>query len=329
MMGANIPRCANGAMVSHMSTQRQAQAARTPAEPLPEPPAWRVAADQANGAGLHFGSAEREPWDYVPMPPFGLDEDGYLIDDSMGQHSRHAGRMLAYGPALKERYRGRGGYVGVDLFMPYVKGSPGKTVAPDLFAALAAKEDEDRFSYKLWEEPAPDFVLEDLSPANWRRDAVDKRVLYQRFGVREYFMFDETAKRLRDDSGARLGVPLVGYRLRDGEYQRMSANDAGRLPSEALGLELCVRDGLVRFYDPATGEYLRTFHESEAQIRESEARAVEERVRRQAAERRAASAEQRAEVEAQRLGDEQAKTAAALERVAALEAELRAQHDSS
>ena len=144
--------------------------------------------------------------------------------------------MLAYGPALKERYRGRGGYVGVDLFMPYVKGSPGKTVAPDLFAALAAKEDEDRSSYKLWEEPAPDFVLEDLSPANWRRDAVDKRVLYQRFGVREYFMFDETAKRLRDDSGARLGVPLVGYRLRDGEYQRMPANDAGRLPSEALGL---------------------------------------------------------------------------------------------
>ena len=321
MMGAHIPRCANGAMVSHMSTQRQAQAARTPAEPLPEPPAWRVAADQANGAGLHFGSAVCEPWDYVPVPPFGLDEDGYLIDDSMGQHSRHAGRMLAYGPALKERYRGRGGYVGVDLFMPYVKGSPGKTVAPDLFAALAAKEDEDRSSYKLWEEPAPDFVLEDLSPANWRRDAVDKRVLYQRFGVREYFMFDETAKRLRDDSGARLGVPLVGYRLRDGEYQRVPANDAGRLPSEALGLELCVRDGLVRFYDPATGEYLRTYRESEAQ-------AVEERARREAAERRAESAEQRAEAEARRLGDEQAKTAAALERVAALEAELRAQRDS-
>ena len=328
MMGANIPRCANGAMVSHMSTQRQAQVARTPAEPLPEPPAWRVAADQANGAGLHFGSAVREPWDYVPMPPFGLDEDGYLIDDSMGQHSRHAGRMLAYGPALKERYRGRGGYVGVDLFMPYVKGSPGKTVAPDLFAALAAKEDEDRSSYKLWEEPAPDFVLEDLSPANWRRDAVDKRVLYQRFGVREYFMFDETAKRLRDDSGARLGVPLVGYRLCDGEYQRVPANDAGRLPSKALGLELCVRDGLVRFYDPATGEYLRTYRESEAQIRESEAQAMEERVRREAAERRAESAEQRVEAEARRLGDEQAKTAAALERVAALEAELRAQRDS-
>ena len=328
MMGANIPRCANGAMVSRMSTQRQAQVARTPAEPPPEPPAWWVAADQANGTGLHFGSAEREPWDYVPMPPFGLDEDGYLIDDSMGQHSRHAGRMLAYGPALKERYRGRGGYVGVDLFMPYVKGSPGKTVAPDLFAALAAKEDEDRSSYKLWEEPAPDFVLEDLSPANWRRDAVDKRVLYRRFGVREYFMFDETAKRLRDDSGARLGVPLVGYRLCDGEYQRVPANDAGRLPSKALGLELCVRDGLVRFYDPATGEYLRTFRESEAQIRESEAQAMEERMRRQAAERRAESAEQRVEMEARRLGDEQAKTAAALERVAALEAELRAQRNS-
>lgn len=292
-----------------MSTQRQAQATPTPAKP---PPAWRVAADrEANGTGLHFGQERREPWDYVPVPPFVVDDDGYLMDDARPMTNRHAVRMLAYGTVLKERYRGRG-MVGVELSMHYMEGSPGKTLAPDLFVALAAEHDEQRSSYKLWQEPAPDFVLEDLSPSTRRRDAVDKRALYQRFGVREYFMFEETGKRLRDDSGSRLGVTLVGYRLRLGEYEPIPGNDEGRLPSEVLGLELCVKDDLVRFYDPAAGEYLRTYGEVQAQL-------AEERARR-------AEAERREDVEAHRT--EQAKTAAALARVAELEAELKARRSS-
>ena len=261
---------------------------------------------EANGAGLRFGRERREPWDYVPVPPFVVDDDGYLIDDARPMNNRHAVRMLAYGTVLKERYRGRG-MVGVDLSLHYVEGSPGKTLSPDLFVALAAEHDEQRSSYKLWQEPVPDFVLEDLSPSTWRRDVVDKRVLYQRFGVREYFMFEETGSRLRDDSGSRLGVRLVGYRLRRGEYEPIRGNDDGRLPSEVLGLELCVKDDLVRFYDPAAGEYLRTYSEAEAQVTEESARRAE--------------AEQRADVEAQRA-------AAALARVAELEAELQARRDS-
>lgn len=308
-----------------MSTQRQAQLAAALAESQAEPPAWWVATEQeVNGSALHFGAAKREPWDYVPVPPFAVDDDGYLICDSMGQNERHSGRMLAYGTVLKEHLRGRAGMVGVDLTMPYVKGSPGKVLAPDLFVALAAEAREvreGRNSYKLWEEPMPDFVFEDLSPGNWRRDAVDKRELYQRFGIREYFMFDETARHLRDDSGSRMGVTLVGYRLRDGQYERIRANDAGRLPSDVLELEICERDGLVRFYDPTKGEYLRTYGEAEAQI-------AEEAAGRVAAEQRAEAAEERAGMATQRIRAEQAKTDAALARVAALEAELKALRDS-
>ena len=108
-------------------------------------------------------------------------------------------------------------------------------------------------------------------------------------------MFDETGRRLRDDSGARLGVRLVGYRLRAGDYERIPANGTGRLPSEALGLELCVKDDLVRFFDPGTARYLRTLDESEDE-------AAKERAGRKSAEQRAA---------------------AALARVEALEAQLR------
>ena len=248
-----------------MAEQRQAQTASV----LPFD--QHGATEGANDASLHLGPAVREPWDYVPAPPFSVDDEGYLIADALPRTNRQTERMLAYGLVLKARYCD-GGFVGVDLSMPYVKGSPGKVLAPDLFVALTAERDEDRPSYKLWQEPVPDFVLEDLSPGNWRKDAVDKRVLYRRLGVREYWMFDETGRRLRDDSGARLGVTLVGYRLCDGEYGRVRANDAGRLPSEVLKLELCVRGGLVRFHDPATGDYLPTYGEALAQMQSAEAR---------------------------------------------------------
>ena len=310
-----------------MATQRPAEAAPSRTVPGPAPElAEREAAEEVNGAELRFGAAVREPWDYVPTPPVVLDDDGYLIADAMPQNDRHLSRLLVYGPALKSRYEGRGGMVGADLSMPYVKGSPGKTLAPDLFVALAAEEREGRLSYKLWEEPVPDFVLEDLSPNKWRRDTVDKRKLYRRLGVREYWMFDETGRRLRDDRGSRLGGLLVGYRLRKGEYRRIGANDAGRLPSKALGLELCVRNQLVRFYDPANGVYLPTFGEAQARAETAEQQVETAKHRAETAEQRAEIAEHRVEAAEQRAEAERSKTAAALARVAALEAELSAKH---
>ena len=241
--------------------------------------AWREAAARAGGA------AALEPWDYEPAPPFVLDDDGYLITDSMPRNERHSRRLRVCWTVLDDHFQGRGSAVSANLSMPYVRGQPHKVVVPDLLVARATEASGGRNSYKLWEEPTPDFVLDelappgfgpgDLPPGSLRPDQVDKRALYQRLGVPEYWMFDETGARLRDDSGAPLGEMLVGYRLRGGEYERVRANAAGRLPSEALGLELCYRDGLLRFFDAAAGEFLRTYGE--------------QRVQREAAERRAAS----------------------------------------
>ena len=288
MMGQVSRECVDGGIVPSMATQPQAEAPPPLAAPVPEsvPPAWRETAGWAGGAPC-------EPWDYVPKPPFVLDDDGYLISDSMGQNERHYGRLAESWTVLRRPFRGRGGAVCGDLSMPYVKGQPHKVVIPDLLVALAAEASGGRDSYKLWQEPVPDFVLEDLSPSSGRRDLVDKRALYQRLGVPEYWMFDETGTRLRDDAGAPLGTLLVGYRLRGGEYKRLRANAAGCLPSEALGLELCVREGVLRFFDPVAGEFLRNLDE----------------------------AEQRAEAERRRADD-------AERRVAELEAELRGRADS-
>ena len=294
-------------------------------EPETSPPAWRMVLDRIKGDLLPFGAATPEPWDYRPVPPFVLDEDGYLIEDARPMNDRHAKRMLAYGTVLQSHYSGRGGMVGVDITMPYMEGSPGKAVRPDLLVALAAEEREGRDSFKLWKEPVPDFVLEDLSPSTWRLDAVKKHRLYRRLGVREYWLFDETGIRLRDGSGARLREVLVGYRLRGKRYMRIRANAAGRLPSEVLGLELAARDGLLRFFDPATGEYLRIFEEwKRYATAERRGREVAE-LRATAAERRAVAERREKEIERKQKEAERREKEAAQARIAELEAKLRAQ----
>ena len=306
MMGRMVsPERADGGIVPVMATQPQAQAA-PPLAAAPEPtaPAWREVARPADVARPPLGAAAREPWDYVPASPFACDEHGYLIADSMSQNERHARRLRICGTVLEGYFERRGGAVCGDLSMPYMEGQRHKVVVPDLFVALG-EASGGRDSYKLWEESTPDFVLEDLSPSSERRDLVDKRVLYRRLGVPEYWMFDETGARLRDETGAPLGELLVGYRLQGGDYRRVRANAAGRWPSEALGLELCVREGLLRFFDPVAGEFLRTLDESERLL---------------AAERREREAERRAE----RRAKEAAQT-----RIAELEAALRAQRDSA
>ena len=342
MMDATLTERANGGIVPSMATQPQTETAPPPAaacagvpfagreqrdptplaskEPETSPPAWRMAVDRIKGDLLPFSAAMSEPWDYRPVPPFVLDEDGYLIDDAMPQNDGHAERMVAYAQVLKAHYRGRGGMVGVDLSMQYVRGSPNKMVAPDLFVALAAEERKGRRSYKLWEEPVPDFVLEDLSPSNWRLDAVVKRRLYRRLGVREYWLFDETGIRLRE--------VLVGYRLRGKRYMRIRANAAGRLPSEVLGLELAARDGLLRFFNPATGEYLRILEESERfAMAERRGREAAE-LRAMAAEREREAAERRAAAERRQKEAERREKEAAQARIAELEAKLAAQPDA-
>ena len=221
---------------------------------------------------------------YVPVPPVFRDAEGYPLEDGMSQHEEHQ-KETAYWCDVLERHL-PDATVCSDLPMPYMRGDGNRTVVPDLLVALRAPPLGDRTSYRLWENPVPDLAMEMLSPGNWRDDVGPKRRTYEHLGVREYWLFDR--------GGRRLSAPLMGCRLRGRRYRRIAANAAGRLPSAVLGLELHVRDGRVRFHDPATGEDLRTSAEEAEGRAAAERRMTAERDARQVAERLAADAERRA-----------------------------------
>ncbi len=260
--------------------------------------------------------------DYIPVPPIGYDDEGYPVDDSVSQNLEHYEQTSDSFWTLRDWCRRNSlGEVFSDLLMPYWQGQRNKVVCPDLMVSLRAERRKDRLSYKLWENPTPDFVMEALSNSTWKADVRAKKRLYRRLGVSEYWLFDPDGKRLEER--------LRGYRLRRYTYRGrvlhlyglVRPNRYGRWATEVLGLELCVREqGEMRLYDPVAGELLPSVEESYASayaLNDERKRADRERAEREAAvaERNSAVAEREAAV---------AERDAATERIAALEAELRA-----
>ena len=84
--------------------------------------------------------------------------------------------------------------------------------------------------------------------------------------------------------------PLVGYRLSGKWYRRIAADASGRFKSCVLNLDLHVRDGKLRFRDPATGEDLTTYREAEDGRLAQEHRADTEQRRADGERRRAEAA---------------------------------------
>ncbi|MBI3973585.1 MAG: Uma2 family endonuclease, partial [Chloroflexi bacterium] len=188
-------------------------------------------------------------------------------------------------------------YVWGDLFIYYEEGNPAANIAPDVFVVFGVGT-HPRRTYKVWEEGKfPDVVIEIASEWTYRQDIGAKVDVYERLGAREYFLYDPSGELLRPQ--------LQGYRLIADRFQRLEPGPEGALRSEVLGLELRLRDGWLRLWDPVDRTWLPTPDEdraarqqaeaqarqAEAQARQAEAQVIEERAARQWAEARAAALE--------------------------------------
>ena len=205
---------------------------------------------------------------YRPVPPVGYDDEGHPESDSAAVESVTHEDIRAYAVrALRIRYSMRPGFFAAsDLGLLFERGNPAAVMAPDLLVAFGAGGGA-RPSYKLWQEPVPDLVLELLSPKTWRRDVEAKPGLYEDLGVREFWLFDPIGKLPRAVNGWRLGV--------GGTYTPVPVLPDGGGRSAVLGLDLVAQGDGFRFRDPATGELLLDHVEEALARRAAEARAAE------------------------------------------------------
>ena len=154
-----------------------------------------------------------------------------------------------------------------------------ETFAPDCVVAFGVdpKAIVARNGYVISEVgKPPDFVLEVASRSTGRRDYTVKRDGYAGYGVGEYWRFDRTGGRFHD-------AALAGDVLVDGRYEpvEITHEPDGLIwgHSEVLGLDLCWREGEVRFRDPSTGKFLLTPEEQQASRIDAETRAQAAEIR--------------------------------------------------
>ncbi len=229
----------------------------------PPPSAAAIVRRRATPAPAPAQKPADERCDYIPVPPIGYDDEGYPVEDSVGQSQRHGEQSRDWHGALADWCRHQGlGEVFADLVVPYERDQRHKVVCPDLMVALRAERRRERSSYKLWEQPTPEFALESLSNSTWRGDVGEKKRLYRRLGVREYWLFDAAGKRIKERRRGYRLRPGTGSRAHLTTYRLVPENRWGRRKSEVLRLELCVREDELRFYDPVSGEFLFTAPES-------------------------------------------------------------------
>ena len=197
---------------------------------------------------------------YEPVPPVGRDEDGYLVEDGMSQIDKHLSQTTLWYHALKRRLPTA--TVCSDLPLHYQLGDTDKTLVPDLFVALRAPRREDRRSYKLWEEPVPDLVMEMLSKNTSKADIGLKRATYEHLGVRECWLFDP--------EGFELPTPLVGQRLLEGRYRRDRGGRGRAVAERGAGPRPARPQWRTAFPRPGDGRGLEDLRRGRRQRRRGE-----------------------------------------------------------
>lgn len=189
-------------------------------------PFWEVWGLPAPGTQISFADYEA-----LPEIPFHIEwHDGIVIypnwnEDTMApspmtRHQRLVVRLLQLLPTLQPE--------GDWLTAPMDLRLGGRVVQPDVFWVAADGACVDQGSHYAG---PPDLVVEVLSPSNTENDRVTKFDLYEREGVREYWIVNPTENYLEV------------YALAEGTYRRVGAFKPGAVfESTMLGASVSVTD---------------------------------------------------------------------------------------
>jgi hypothetical protein len=151
-------------------------------------------------------------------------------------------------------------YVASNLIFYYDRSNYKNRRDPDVLVARGVGK-HFRRSFRLWEEnTVPCTLFEILSEGTWQEDVGEKRELYARLGVAEYFLFDPEDKYL--------DPPLQGFRLKKGKYVALKPAADGSLLSIELGLRLIAEGSMLRLIDAKTGNPILTREEQAQQERQ-------------------------------------------------------------
>ena len=200
------------------------------------------------------------------LPPPDLSHLEPLPDPPREPDMQQQERIFSFSAELKLFYANRYDVlVAGEGFLRHDPYNQDERFAPDCVVAFGVNPGNivSRNGYVISEVgKPPDFALEVASRSTGRRDYTVKRKGYARYGVGEYWRFDHTGGRFHD-------APLAGDILVGEEYQRLPIHEDedGLLwgHSHVLGLDLCWDDGILRIRNPATGEFLPTPVEVQAE----------------------------------------------------------------
>ncbi|MGI8553860.1 MAG: Uma2 family endonuclease, partial [Dehalococcoidia bacterium] len=139
-------------------------------------------------------------------------------------------------------------YVSGTNFIYYEQDNLAAVFSPDVYVVNGVAKG-DRRVYFLWEEGIlPQVVVEITSRSTRNKDLNDKRVLYARLGIAEYYLYDPYGQWLRPR--------FLGYRLGSRGYEPMIKTPAGELFSDALGLRLVLENERLQLYKRVGGQRL-------------------------------------------------------------------------
>ena len=132
------------------------------------------------------------------------------------------------------------------MFWYWEKGNPKARCSPDVFVAFGV-EDWLWRSFCTWREnnTVPRVIFEITSKKTKKKDLTEKRDLYARLGVHEYFLFDPEAICLKP--------ALQGFRLQGQELLPLEAATDGSLICQELGLRLQGEGSMLRLFDLING----------------------------------------------------------------------------